>query len=74
MLSNKLISFGKKVSQDFVKHIESTPNLCMYKLGSHYIPDSVIFPKAESVTLINCSRNGILNVLTPRVFPNLPIH
>jgi hypothetical protein len=71
MLSNKLISFGKKVSQDFVKHIESTPNLCMYKLGSHYIPDSVIFPKAESVTLINCSRNGILNVLTPRVFPNL---
>jgi hypothetical protein len=43
----------------------------MYKLGGHDIPDRVIFPKAESVTLINCNRNGILNVLTPRVFPNL---
>jgi hypothetical protein len=71
MLSHKLITFGKKLSQDFVKHIESTPNLCAYKLGSYYIPDSVIFPKAESLTLINCNRHGILNILTPIVFPNL---
>ena len=72
MLSTpKLISFGKKVSVDFVKHIETAQNMCMYKLGSHYIPDSIVFPKAETVTIINCNRNGILNVLTPRVFPNL---
>jgi hypothetical protein len=71
MLSNKLISFSKNLSQEFVKHIESTPNLCMYKLGSHYIPDTIIFPKAKSVTLINCNRNGILNILTPKIFPNL---
>jgi hypothetical protein len=71
MLSNKLISFSKHLSTDFIKHIESTPNLCMYKLGSHYIPDTIIFPKAKSVTLINCNRNGILNILTPKVFPNL---
>jgi hypothetical protein len=71
MLSNKLISFSKNLSTDFVKHIESTSNICLYKLGSHYIPHNIIFPKADSITLINCSRNGILNVLTPKVFPNL---
>lgn len=71
MLSNKLISFSKNLSTDFVKHIESTSNICMYKLGSHYIPHNIIFPKADSITLINCSRNGILNILTPKVFPNL---
>ena len=72
MLSSpRLISFGKKLSMDFVKHIESTQNMCMYKLGSHYIPDRVVFPKAETVTLINCNRNGILNILTPTTFPNL---
>ena len=71
MLSRKLISFSKNLSKEFITHIESVPNLCMYKLGSHYIPDNVIFPKAESVTLINCSHQGILNILTPTVFPNL---
>ena len=71
MLANKLISFSKNLNKDFVKHIESTPKLCVYKLGSHYIPDTVIFPKAESLTLINCSRHGILNILKPTIFPNL---
>lgn len=71
MLSNKLISFSKGLSKEFINHIDSAHNLCMYKLGSHYIPNNVIFPKAETVTLINCNRNGILNILTPTIFPNL---
>lgn len=71
MLSKKLISFSKNLSNDFIKHVDSTHNLCVYKLGSHYIPDNLIFPKAENVTLINCSHHGILNILTPIVFPNL---
>ena len=45
--------------------------MCVYKLGYHYIPNNIIFPKAESITLINCNRNGILNILTPTIFPNL---
>jgi hypothetical protein len=43
----------------------------MYKLAGHFIPNGVIFPKAKTVTLINCNRNGILNILTPTIFPNL---
>lgn len=71
MTSNKLISFSKKLSNDFVKHIDSTSNICLYKLGTHYIPNNIIFPKADTLTLINCNRNGILNILTPTIFPNL---
>jgi hypothetical protein len=71
MLSKKLISFSKGLSKEFVNNIESSHNLCMYKLGSHYIPENIVFPKAESITLINCSRHGILNIVTPTVFPNL---
>jgi hypothetical protein len=71
MTSNKLISFSKKLSNDFVKHIDSTSNICLYKLGTHYIPNNIIFPKADTLTLINCNRDGILNILTPTIFPNL---
>jgi hypothetical protein len=72
MLSKKLISFSRGgLSTEFIKHIDSTHNLCIYKLGAHYIPDSVIFPKANSITLINCNSVGILNIVTPTVFPNL---
>ena len=71
MAVNRLISFNKNLSLDFVKHIDSTSNLCMYKLGSHYIPNNIIFTKAETVTLINCNRIGILNILTPSIFPKL---
>ena len=71
MLSKKLISFSKNLPNDFIKHIESTHNLCIYKLASHCIPDNIIFPKAKAITLINCNKNGILNILTPTIFPNL---
>lgn len=71
MLSNKLISFSKKLSKEFTNHIDSTHNLCIYKLGSHHIPDTLIFPRVNTVTLINCNKSGILNILTPVIFPNL---
>ena len=71
MLSKNLISFGRGLSPEFIKHIDSINNLCVYKLSSHYIPENIFFPKAESVTLINCHKHGILNILTPKVFPNL---
>jgi hypothetical protein len=71
MFSNKLISFNTKLSSDFVKYIENTNNLCIYKLGSHYIPNNIIFDKATTLTLINCNKDGIHNILNPRVFPNI---
>ncbi len=71
MLGNKLISFSKNLSKEFINHINSTSNVCMYKLGAHYIPNNVIFPKATTVTLINCNKEGIQNILTPTIFPNL---
>ena len=71
MTSNKLISFSKNLSNDFVKHIDSTSNICLYKLSTHYIPNNIVFPKADTLTLINCNKVGILNILTPTIFPNL---
>lgn len=68
---NNIVSFSKNLSKDFVNHIDSTHNLCVYKLGSHYIPNHIFFPKVENITLINCSRDGILNILNPNIFPNL---
>lgn len=68
---NGLISFQKKLSKDFIKHIENTKNLCIYKLGHHTVPKEVIFPNASQVTLINCSNTGIFNILYPHIFPNL---
>jgi hypothetical protein len=68
---NNTISFSKKLSKEFMNHIDSTHNLCVYKLGSHCIPNHIFFPKVENITLINCSRDGILNILNPNIFPNL---
>ncbi len=68
---NKLISFSKSLTPDFINHIQSTQNVCLYKLGNHYIPDNVRFPNAKTLTLINCNRGGILDIFTPTIFPNL---
>jgi hypothetical protein len=68
---NRLISFSKNLSPDFVKHIENSNNLCLYKLGSHNIPKNIFFPNASTLTLINCSNVGIQNILYPNIFPNL---
>lgn len=71
MTSNRLISFSKKLSNEFVNHIQTSNNICIYKLGSHCIPNNIIFSNAQNLTLINCSRIGILNIFTPTIFPNL---
>lgn len=71
MTSNKLISFSNKLSNEFVNHIQTTNNICIYKLGSHCIPNNIIFSNATHLTLINCSKIGILNIFTPNIFPNL---
>jgi hypothetical protein len=70
-LTQRLISFNKILHADFIKHIENTDNLCLYKLGSHYIPQNIYFPKAKSLTLINCNKSSILNIFYPNIFPNL---
>lgn len=67
----KLLSFQKKLSTEFVKHIESTKDLCIYRFGVFSIPQSVIFSNARYLTLINCSKTGISNILNPEIFPNI---
>lgn len=69
--TSRLTSFNKKLSSDFIKHIEKTDNLCLYKIGGHHIPNNINFPNAKSVTLINCSKSGIYNILNNTIFPNI---
>jgi hypothetical protein len=71
MLSKQLISFSKNLSYEFINHIHSANNLCIYKLGLYHVPENIIFPKAKSITLINCNKHSILSILTPTIFPNL---
>lgn len=65
------ISRGKKLVNEFVKHIESTPNLFVYKFGNYWVPSNVSFPKATTATIINCNHEGVFNILSPHVFPNI---
>jgi hypothetical protein len=67
---NRIIFNNQNLSTLFVKHIENTHDLCIYKLGTYAIPNNIYFPKANTLTLINCS-NGVLNILHPSIFPNL---
>jgi hypothetical protein len=67
----KLLSFQKKLTNEFVKHIETTNDLCLYRFSVFSIPRSVIFPNATYLTLINCSKSGISNILNPDIFPNI---
>jgi hypothetical protein len=66
--SSKLATF---LSKDFFKYIENTNNLCIYKLGSHRLPNNLFFYKTSTLTLINCSKEGVSNILNPAYFPNL---
>lgn len=67
-----LTNFNKTLSHTFIKYIETTNNVCMYKLGSsNPISSNVIFPNAKTLTLINCHKYGISNILHPSIFPNL---
>ena len=67
----KLLSFQKKLSNEFVKHIETTNDVCLYRFNVFPIPRSVIFSNAKYLTLINCSKTGISNILNPDIFPNI---
>jgi len=66
-----MITRGIQLSQKIINHIENTSNLVIYKLGEHHIPSNIFFPKAYEITLINCSRMGVFNILTPHTLPNL---
>lgn len=65
------ITSGKKISSIFIKYIENTNNIVIYKLGNHHISSNIKFPKATTTTLINCSKEGIFNILSNNTFPNL---
>jgi hypothetical protein len=58
------------LSKDFVKYIENTTNLCIYKLSS-YNTHNIFFPKVNTLTLINCDKYSITSILHPNIFPNL---
>jgi hypothetical protein len=68
---SNIISVNKYISTKFINYIHTTNNLCLYKLGSYHIPKNVIFNNVDTLTLINCNKNGILNIFTPYIFPNL---
>jgi hypothetical protein len=58
------------LTHDFVKYIESTNHLCIYKLNGQNVSAKILFPKVKTLTLINCSKNGVQNVLSSHIFPN----
>lgn len=66
-----LVSRGNKLSSKLVNYIENTSNVVIYKLGEHHIPSNIFFPNAREITIINSSRIGVFNMLSPFVFPNL---
>ncbi len=59
-----------RLSSDFVKYVELTNHLCIYKINGHPLPMNLKFPKVKTLTLINCSKTGVQNMLTPNIFPN----
>jgi hypothetical protein len=71
MIATKRNLFNKILSPHFIKHIENTTNVCIYKLDSYKIPDNIIFSNAKAVTLINCNSSGVTNILKSSIFPNI---
>lgn len=61
------------LSFEFLRYIENTKHLCIYKLKSECIPNNIVFPRVNAVTLINCSKLGVSNILKPNFFPNLKL-
>jgi hypothetical protein len=70
-MSKKIISFNSRLSSEFKKYIESANNICVYKLGATPIVPKIIFPNAKTITLINCNKMGISNILKTETLPNL---
>ena len=59
------------ISNTFLKYITRTSNICIYQFGNQKISPTLQFPHARTVTLINCSREGVNRILTPSIFPNM---
>ncbi len=66
-----LLTRGQKLSSKLIKYIESADNVIIYKLDNHHIPSNIFFPNAKQATIINCSKFGVFNILTPYIFPNV---
>jgi hypothetical protein len=65
------ISLKKYSNPNFIKYIESSSNICIYKFGNYNIPKNIFFPNVSTLTLINCNNIGINNILYPDKFPKL---
>lgn len=60
------------VSQTLLHYFQNTPNLFVYKFGgSLKVPSTLTFPTAQTATLINCTREGVFQILTPHTFPTI---
>jgi hypothetical protein len=60
------------VSPKLLQYFQNTHNLFVYKLSpATRIPSTLQFPKANTATLINCTREGVFQILTPHTFPAL---
>ena len=59
------------ISNTFLKYITRASNVCIYQFGNQKISPTLQFPQARTVTLINCSREGVNRILTPSIFPNM---
>ena len=59
------------ISSTLLHYLHRTPNLCLYQLGKKALPPTLFFPKVSTLTLIQCSRQGISHVVRPSIFPNL---
>jgi len=71
MLQRRIFSLNCNFNSNFVKYIEETNNLCVYKLGYTVLPNNLTFNNVDTLTIINCNKFGISSILKPHIFPNL---
>jgi hypothetical protein len=70
MSFNKIISNNSTLCYNYIKYINTTKNLCIYKF-CNVVPNGLKFPNANTLTLINCSKNGVSNIFNPDIVPNI---
>lgn len=70
MLYNKIIPINNTLCYNYIKHINTTSNLCIYKFCG-LVPNGLIFPNTTTLTVINCSKFGVNNIFNPNIVPNL---
>ena len=59
------------MSAIFRSYLQQTNTMCMFRLGAHPVYPTLSFPHVRTVALIDCSPNGIRQILTHRRFPHL---